>query len=239
MNSSDVSSSLHDEPAYRSAEAARLLALPRETVKAWCFGQDYRHQDGKPKRFVRLIDAADAKRKLLSFANLCELHVLAAVRRHHRIPMPKVRDSLDFVAHELGTSRPLLAKEFLTNGVELFVEHASQLLNTSRKGQQALQGEFERALSRIRRDDRGMPVRLFPYTRRGASELADQPDAIVIDPRLAFGRPALVRAGVTTEVIEDRFRAGDSPREMADDYGVDEADILEAIRFELEQRRAA
>lgn len=240
MTSPNTSPSLHDEPAYRSAEAARLLALPRETVKAWAFGQDYVHQDGRPKRFVRLIDAADPKHKLLSFANLCELHVLAAVRRHHRVPMPSVRASLDFVARELGTPRPLIAQEFLTNGVELFVEHAGQLLNTSQKGQQALRGEFERALSRIRRDDRGMPVRLFPYTRRtSSSESADQPDAIVIDPRLAFGRPALVRAGVTTEVIEDRFRAGDSPRDMADDYGVDETDILEAIRFELEQRRAA
>lgn len=239
MNSPDISSSLHDEPAYRSAEAARLLALPWATVKAWSFGQDYVHQDGRPKRFVRLIDAADPKRKLLSFANLCELHVLAAVRRHHCVPMPSVRASLDFVARELGTARPLIAKEFLTNGVELFVEHAGQLLNTSQKGQQGLRGEFQRALARIRRDARGAPVRLFPYTRRGASELVDQPDAIAIDPRLAFGRPALVRAGVTTEVIEDRFRAGDSPREMADDYRVDETDILEAIRFELEQRRAA
>ena len=238
MNSPNTSS-LYDEPAYRSAEAARLLALPWATVKAWCFGQAYVHQDGKPKRFARLIDAADPKRKLLSFANLCELHVLAAVRRHHRIPMPSVRSSLDFVAQELSIARPLVAQEFLTNGVELFVEYAGELLNTSKKGQQALRGDFQQALARIRRDDHGTPVRLFPYTRRGSLGLADQPDAIVIDPRMAFGRPALVRAGVTTEVIEDRFRAGDSPREMADDYGVDEADILEAIRFELEPRRAA
>jgi uncharacterized protein (DUF433 family) len=239
MNGSNPPASLHDEPAYRSAEAARLLALPWATVKAWCFGQDYIHQDGTPKRFVRLIEPTDPKRKLLSFANLCELHVLAVVRRHHRVPMPGVRASLDYVAEALGTARPLIAQEFLTNGVELFVEHAGKLLNTSRKGQQALRGDFQQALARIGRNDRGTPVRLFPFTRRGPVELTDQPSVIVIDPRMAFGRPALVRAGVTTEVIQDRFCAGDSPREMADDYSVDEADILEAIRFELEPRRAA
>jgi uncharacterized protein (DUF433 family) len=37
---------------------------------------------------------------------------------------------------------------------------------------------------------------------------------------------------VATGVIEDRFNAGDAPDEMAEDYGVEEADIWEAIRFE-------
>jgi uncharacterized protein (DUF433 family) len=60
---------------------------------------------------------------------------------------------------------------------------------------------------------------------------------VVVDPKLGFGRPVLARAGVTTEVIQDRFLAGDSPREMAQDYAVDESDIWEALRFE--QRLAA
>jgi uncharacterized protein (DUF433 family) len=59
----------------------------------------------------------------------------------------------------------------------------------------------------------------------------------VIDPRVSFGRPVLAQGGVRTEVIQDRFIAGDSPREMAEDFGVNEAAILEALRFE--QRLAA
>lgn len=101
-----------------------------------------------------------------------------------------------------------------------------------------MRGDFERALARIERDHAGMPIRLFPYSRTNA-DLSRQPSAIVIDPRLAFGRPALVRAGVTTEVIAERYRAGDSEAEMAGDYGVEQSDIAEAIRFELEQRHAA
>lgn len=229
---------IFDRPAYRASEAARILGLPTATVNAWCFGQAYRGAAGEKKQFRPVVKVADRRNRLLSFANLCELHVLSAIRRQHGVTLPKVRRSLDYVRDKLGSPRPLLDSQFQTNGIDLFVAHASQLINVTKQGQQAMRGEFERALARIERDPDGTPVRLFPFTR-SRSDLADQPTAIVIDPRLAFGRPALVKAGVTTDVIEDRFRAGDSPDEMAADYGVDQSDIWEAIRFELEQRRAA
>jgi uncharacterized protein (DUF433 family) len=226
-----------DVPAYRASEVAQMLALPAGTVRAWAFGQDYRHLDGSPGRFVKLVEAADHDGRLLSFTNVCELHVLAAMRRNHKLPMPTVRDALEFVAERLGLDRPLVAKKFLTNGVGLFVQHAGRLIDASHGGQQALRGDFEQALARIERSrSDGLPVRLFPFTRT-SSALAGQPQAVVIDPERAFGRPALVRSGVTTAVVEDRFRAGDSPAEMATDYGVAEEDIWEAIRFE--QRRVA
>jgi uncharacterized protein (DUF433 family) len=234
---------LHDAPAYRAGEVADILALPVGTVKAWAFGQNYRYRDGRPKRFVKLIEAADPKRRDLSFANLCELYVLSALRRNHRIPMPVVRDSLDFVSRELGTTRPLIARQFLTNGVSLFYKEAGRLMNASQPGQQEMDGDFERALQRIERDQRGTPIRLFPLLAPSAplSDAEAQPSgAVVIDPRLAFGRPALARAGVTTQVIADRFLARDDPAEMAEDYRVSVGDIWDAIRFELgPQRRAA
>jgi uncharacterized protein (DUF433 family) len=226
-----------DIPAYRASEVAQMLALPAGTVRAWAFGQDYRHHDGKAGRFLKLVEAADHQGRVLSFANVCELHVLAAMRRNHKLPMLTVRDALDYVGRTLGLDRPLIAKEFLTNGVSLFVKHAGHLLDATRGGQQALRGDFELALARIERNrSDGLPVRLFPFTRTTPA-LVGQPQAVVIDPERAFGRPALVNSGVTTAVVEDRFRAGDAPAEMAADFGVCEEDIWEAIRFE--QRRAA
>ncbi len=224
-----------DIPAYPASEASRILNLPVATVKAWCFGQAYRSASGEPKRFQPVIRPADAKGRLLSFANLCELHVLSAIRRRHKVPLPKVRDSVEYVRSQLGADRPLIERDFRTNGIDLFVEHASHLLNVSRKGQEALRGDFELALARIERDRNGTPIRLFPFSRTSAG--AEQPKSVVIDPRLSFGRPVLSNVAVPTEVIHDRFRAGDSVGEMAKDYGVDEKEIEEALRFE--QRRAA
>ena len=225
-----------DTPAYPASEVARILSLPVTTVMAWSFGQAYRSASGSPKRFQPVIRPADTRKRLLSFANLCELHILSAIRRHHKIPLSKVRDSVDYVRSQLGADRPLIDQQFQTNGVDLFVEHASHLLTVSKQGQEALRGEFGLALARIERNRSGTPIRLFPFTRSTMPGI-DQPKSIVIDPRLSFGRPVLSGAAVPTEIIVDRFKAGDSMGEMAKDYGVDEKEIEEALRFE--QRLAA
>jgi len=226
-----------DNPAYPVNEVARILNLPASTVKAWCFGQNYAAPSGEKKISNPVIRPADVSRRLLSFANLCELHVLSGMRRHHKIGLHKMRDSIDYLRKKLRVDRPLIDRQFHTNGVDLFVEHAAHLLAVNREGQIAMRGDFEQALARIERDNRGAPVRLFPFSRTAQSGI-EQPRAIVIDPRLSFGRPVvLTRATVPTEVIVDRFCAGDSPAEMAKDYGVDEKDIEEALRFE--QRLAA
>ena len=227
---------IHDTPAYTATEAARILGLPVATLKAWSFGQTNRLPTGATRRFHAVIRPADTKRRLLSFANLCELHVLSAIRRHHKISLPKVRASVDYVRGKLGSDRPLLDRDFKTNGIDLFVSHASTLINVTQQGQEAMRGEFEHALARIDRDRSGAPIRLFPFSR---SSLADknQPKTVVIDPRLAFGRPVISEIAVPTAIIIDRFRAGDSLAEMAGDYGVREEDIEEALRFE--QRLAA
>ena len=227
---------IYDEPAYAAAEAAAMLGLPAATLNAWCFGQTYTvRSSGARKRFQPVIQAADKAAHLISFANLCELHVLSAIRRHHRIPLPKVRESVEYVRSQLGSTRPLIDRQFKTNGIDLFVEHASKLLNVSQRGQEAMRGEFEAALARIERDRKGAPIRLFPFSRPASG--GEQPKTIVIDPRLSFGRPVLLRVAVPTEIIVDRFRAGDSVTEMAEDYGVGQEEIEEALRFE--QRLAA
>lgn len=220
-----------NEPAYTPNEAAHILCVSPSTLKAWCFGQPRRTASGATARFEAVIEPADPKRRLLSFANLCELHVLLSIRRQHEIPLPKVRDSLAYVRKELKSARPLIDREFKTNGIHLFVEHASTLLNVTKQGQEAMRGDFEVALARIERDKTGAPIRLFPFSR-ASGNLGQQPRTVVIDPRLSFGRPVIGRAAVPTGIIRDRFHAGDSLAEMAGDYGVSAAEIEEALRFE-------
>jgi uncharacterized protein (DUF433 family) len=232
------STAVHDEPAYRASEAAHILALPFGTVQAWSFGHDYHLAGGKPKRFKRVIEPADVRRRLLSFANLCELHLLGVIRRRHRVKLPQVRQAVDYLRGHMGEARPLLSAQFKTNGVDLFVEQAGHLFNVSRQGQQSLRADFEQALSRVDYDDRGVAVRLFPLSSPNAQSGA-QPKAVVVDPLRSFGRPALADVYVRTEVIADRYGAGDPIEEMASDYRVNPRQIEEALRFEWQRRRAA
>ena len=55
---------------------------------------------------------------------------------------------------------------------------------------------------------------------------------VVIDPALKFGRPCLVGTGVPTSMLAERFKAGDTIRHLAQDYGIDEGQVEEALRYE-------
>ena len=68
---------------------------------------------------------------------------------------------------------------------------------------------------------------------------ADQPKSIVIDPKRGFGKTVVAGTGVATQVIAERHRAGDSVKDLADDYRLALDLIEDAIRFEYRYRAAA
>lgn len=214
-------------PLYTAAEAARFLRLPTSTVRAWAFGQGDR---ARHNRFESVIDAADRKSHRLSFVNLVELLVLAAIRRKHKVPLPQVRKAVAFLRKKFPSPHPLADNDFQTNGVDLFVEKFGQLLNISRDGQIAIKELIQDYLQLVERDTRGVPVKLhLPRVHRPTQERG----AVVIDPRIGFGRPVLDGRGVRVEVILDRFRAGEPIASLADDYAISEDVIEEIIRNEI------
>lgn len=227
---------LRRTPAYPLAEAAHYLDLPESTLRAWCLGQRYDYR-GKPKRFQPLIRLDGKRSEGLSFLNLVEAHVLAAIRRVHGVPMGNVRLALKYVSEKLGIERPLAHVQFQTDGLDLFVKELDRLVNVSKDGQIEMAEMLRAHLTRVERDPKGVPIKLFPFTRKQIS--ADAPAPIEIDPRVSFGRPVLRGRAVPTAVLADRFKAGDSLKELAGDYDTSTAEIEEAIRCELDRRAAA
>ena len=222
-------------PAYGVAEAAHYLLVPRATLRSWVVGMSY-GSDPKRKFFKPVIQPAAASPVALSFINLIEAHVLAAIRRKHRVDMPAVRRAIDFVKKEFGSQHPLADHKFETDGVDLFIERYGQLMSVSRGGQLAVRQLLQAHLRRIEWDTRGMPLRLYPFTRIGQT---DQPKNIVIDPFISFGKAVITGTGVSTDIVAERFKAGESADELANDYGCDREKIEEAIRCELSLAEAA
>ena len=192
--------------------------------------------DANRKSFKPVIQPAARSPVALSFYNLIEAHVLAAIRRKHRVDMPAVRRAIAFLKTQFGSAHPLADHKFETNGVDLFVERYGQLVSVSQGGQLAVRELLQAHLRRIDRDERGFPLRLYPFTRVGDT---DQPRNIVIDPLISFGRAVISGTGITTELVAERFKAGESADELADDYGCARAQIEEAIRCELSLAAAA
>ena len=215
-------------PVYSAPEAAHYLRIPENTIRSWIHGRSYPTSRGS-RRARPVVAPADPLRGL-SFINLLELHVLGAIRRQHQVDMKHVRAALDFLQREFGTEHPLIDEAMETNGKHLFVRKYGALINASRHGQVAMETVLDAHLKRIERDERGLAVRLFPFTRKGT----DAPRMIAIDPLVAFGRPVIAGSRIPTSDVADRFKAGESPADLAYDYGRPQEQIEEAIRCELE-----
>jgi uncharacterized protein (DUF433 family) len=112
----------------------------------------------------------------------------------------------------------------------LFIERYGQLVNINQAGQTAMRAVIAAALHRIERDPKGIPIRLYPFTR---NQFNDAPAMVVIDPVLSVGRPVIAGTGLATEVIAERYKAGESVSDLAKDYERKQAEIEEAIRCEL------
>ena len=181
-----------------------------------------------------LIDVPARHPVLLSFLNLAEIHVLAAVRREHAISMPKVRAAIEYLARHTRRDpvrrHPLISADLETDGLDLFIERYGQLVSISQDGQTVMREMMAAALHRIDRDPQGVPIKLYLFTR---SSIDDAPALIVIDPTLAAGRPVLKGTGLATGILAERYKAGESVAELARDYERSEAEIEEAIRCEL------
>lgn len=222
---------LRETPAYAIGEAAGYLRLPLSTLRAWMLGQRYQ-VGGTPKFFKPVIEIADRKGRLLSFINLVEAFVLAGIRRKHEIPLPKVRNAVDYLRRTFNTPRPLAEERFQTDGVDLFVDKVGALIGATQEGQLQMREIIRDRLKYVHRDPKGVPEKIVLFPARSRSAKGD----VVIDPRLSFGRPVLDGLGVCTAILYERFMAGEDVPDLARDYDAPPEAIENAIRCE---RRAA
>lgn len=220
---------VREAPAYSVPEASHYLRIPASTIRWWVTGRCY-HPETGPQAFKPIIELPEKDNTLLSFINMVEIHVLDAIRRKHRIPLEKVRTALQYLKKEFHSKHPLAEGEFETDGINLFVQKYGRLINISQAGQLAIRELLEAHLQRIERDAAGLPLRLYPFTRK--REL-HEPKTVVIDPYISFGRPVLAGTGIATSVIAERYKAGESMDQLAKDYGRNRLEIEEAIRCEL------
>jgi uncharacterized protein (DUF433 family) len=166
---------------------------------------------------------------LLSFNNLIEAHVLRALRTTHGAELRAIRSAIAYAEGELGINRLLLSRELLTDRRNVFLDRYGELINLSQSGQLAMRVMLEAHLERVDRDSRRVPVRFFPFVRL---EMDSGSKHIAIDPAIGFGRPIIRSRGISTRVIVQRIDAGETPRELATDYGIGIDEIEEAVVYE-------
>jgi len=221
------------EPRYPLGEASYLTSVPQATLRTWFLGWPKRSRQ-PPLPAVLHPDQGAIQPLTLSFYNIIEARFLAAYRRLG-VPMQRVRVALEYVRTRMpGEQRPLLTRRFETDGRHLFLEFLDQhgeigLLEASAAGQQVWPEIIRAHFKSIDFDDAGHPARFWLTADR----------EIVVDPLVGWGMPVIAKTGLRTEIIFERFDAGEDVDVIAEDFSLDPHTIQEALRWEQQARLAA
>jgi uncharacterized protein (DUF433 family) len=219
---------IRNQSAYGLAEAARYLKLPSATLRSWVAGRSYPSKAGKG-RFQPLIQPSHkGPPPQLSFWNLIEAHVLRSLRTDHGIALRELRRAIEYAQKTLQVERLLLHEGLRAHAGDVFLEQYGKLIKLNASGQLAMRKLFEEHLKRVEWDQWKFPVRLYPFV----SSEGSSPKPIAIDPTIAFGRPVVIRAGVSTSTIAERLDAGETVTELAKDYGLEQSEIEQAVVYE-------
>lgn len=230
-------------PLYTVAEAARIVDVPPSTLATWAKGYVRRPPDRSEVEGEAVITYIQPERPgapVIPFVGLAESLVLAAIRRSG-VPMQRVRPALEALSQGLGLDHALASKKLYTDGAELlydFGEHHRDTIDGQvalelvvvRSGQRVFGNLIEEYLRRIEYDASDGYARLIHVPAYRKAE-------VVVDPMRSFGAPIFERGAGRVEDVMQRFWAGESLDELADDYGVPPEQLEDVVR--VASRRAA
>jgi uncharacterized protein (DUF433 family) len=206
-------------PAYRVKDAARYAGTTPQTIGSW---QKLRGNAGNA------ISSRDP-RALLSYMQLIELGVVAAMRRAG-VPLQAIRDARDYMADAFSSQYPFAEYRFKTDGKQLILDAEdiepkikNKLIVVSEAGQYAWKEILQQLLREFEYtpDDDGVVIKWH---------VAGPGEPISIDPRVAFGAPNV--NGIPTWVLRGRWDSGEAVRDIANDFDLDNSEVMSALRFE-------
>ena len=213
-----------DLPRYTYPEAARATGVPATTIAAWVRGQGYarKHDRG----FFRPVIDRPAEGRL-SFLNLIEVHVLRGLRTKHAVKLDHVRQAAAIAEKKYKIDKLLLSEQLRFDAGGLFLQRYGELLQLTPAEQYTLKDVLGACLDRVEWKN-GLPRDFFPVERLTPSGRK----LILLSPFISFGRPIIKRLGVTTQAIADRINAGEPEQSIIADYGLEQAELKEALAYE-------
>jgi uncharacterized protein (DUF433 family) len=218
-----MADSLLDRAIYSYADLDRLVGLYSGTARRWLEGYERTGRFYDP-----VLRPEPTGSDAVTWGEMVEARLLAEFRNRN-VPVQRMRPAIVQLRKEFGPYPLAHAHPFLdVEGRELVrlvqdrvgLEPELQMV-VVRNGQLVLAEVAERFRSAVEYDG-NVAGRLRPHVRT--------PD-VVMDPRRAFGQPAV--RNVRTESLAEDYRAGTSREDLADLYDLTPEQVDAAIRFEL------
>lgn len=202
-------------PHYRIGEAARYARVSPNTVAAW-------HKAGGRPTLSKKDD-----RVSLNYMQLIEVAVVAAFRKAN-VSMRRIRAAREYVSKEFKSEYPFAEYRFKMGGRGISMDYQKfegkrgrgKVLRPDQDGQLA----WEQILGRLEE---------FEYERKRIVtrwHVSGPKSPVVIDPRVAFGAPAV--GGTPTWTLKGRWDAGETVEDIADDFGINVDQVVAGLGFE-------
>lgn len=219
--------SILDRPVTTIGEAARQLRIPRATLRNWLEGADRQGRRYEP--VLRETPTGSAE---VTWGEMVEARYLRAYRT--QVPLQRLRPFIVALRREFGVPYPLAHFRPYVDATRRLVLRLQEeadlpdelwLVFAGADGQvrlnPAITNDF---LARVEFDDEAgdAALRIYPHGKSSS---------VVIDPLVSSA--AATVAGVRTAVLAERAEAfGETPDELAEEFGLTVTDVKAAIAFE-------
>lgn len=223
MAASDRVLMLVSRPLYAFAEADRLANVTRGTAKRWLIGYGYRSVDGKRVAKPAVVQSVAVRG--VSFADLVEVVAIGRLRELG-FSLALIRKVVANCREMFNADRLFSSLRFKAGGREVFVERDLELIEVGRKkGMQAWDSILAPFLETLD-DTEGIATAWWPLGRE---------HGILVDPAFAFGLPIIAGTAVRTEIVLERFQAGEFADETAEDLRLSRVQVERALQFEMQR----
>jgi uncharacterized protein (DUF433 family)/DNA-binding transcriptional MerR regulator len=217
---------------YTIREAADLIGVSTQKARAWVEGWP---RVGKPAVIHNDLGWVD-DRLALSFANLMELRFVAFFTSAG-VRLSEIRAIMDEARDVIQRPHPFATDlVFKTDGAKVVAEIASRngisnIYDLRSKNFEMVPVVYKSLKDGVVYDPQGDARAWFP--RRGLAP------NVIVDARLAFGRPIIKNRGIPTEAIADAAKAEGSVEAAAELFEIPRKWAQQAVDFEAHLRQAA
>lgn len=202
------------------ADAARFLAVKRQTFHRWAKGYE------RGQALIHVIEAPRRKANI-SFIALTEAYVLEALR-DAGVHLRRIRPAIETLQREFGREYVLTAPNLATDGIDVLWDfsksRAGAGLIEARSGQNVIREIVDDYLQYVTWE-REEPARL--QLRQW------EPTKVIVDPQISFGQPRFGASGPRVADVAAMLRAGEPGEAVADEFGISRDQVRTAARVLL------
>jgi uncharacterized protein (DUF433 family) len=214
---------------YTPREAARLLQMPSaRVIRSWLSGHTHSGAGPIIQRQYKPIDDIHE----IGFLDLMEIRFVHHFRQQ-KISLQSLRRAAANARRELQQEHPFATSNvrFMADRKEIFLHTAEETGDDFLLNLMTNQIEIYEALEQILA--KGVTFNPRSAVASRFVPLSDCPN-VIVDPRIAFGRPVIAPQFVPTETLFSLWKAEDGDyRAVADWFHIGRDQAEEAIEFEV------